>query len=111
MAVRKHTAGPLRPHAVCPAYGIFDFIRRKVPSANGVFSEHPCFTGNNVSSEHPPCFHYFGLAQLTTDKQNEERTRKPRSGGLLNIYLFLSVPFPVTPILPCQRHQQCGSIL
>ena len=57
----------------------------------GVFSEHPCFTGNSgnsVSSEHRPCFHYFGLAQPTTDRQIEERTRRPRSGGLLNIYLF-----------------------
>ena len=35
----------------------------------GVFSERPCFTGNSVSSEHPPCFHYFGLAQPTTVKQ------------------------------------------
>ena len=29
----------------------------------GVFSEQPCYTGNSVSSENPPCFHYFGLAQ------------------------------------------------
>ena len=37
-----------------------------------MFSEHPCFTVNSVSSEHPPCFHYFVLAQPTTDKQIEE---------------------------------------
>ena len=77
----------------------------------GELSEHLCFSGNSVFSEHPPCFHYFGLAQPTTDKQIEERTRSPRSGGLLNIYLFLNVSFTVIPILPCQRHQQCGSIL
>ena len=65
-----------------------------------VFSEHPCFTGYSVSSE---LFHYFGLAQPTTDKQIEEHTTRPRSGGLLNIYFI--------PILPCQRHQQCGGIL
>ena len=77
----------------------------------GVFSEHPCFTGNSASSEHRTCFHYFGLAQPTTDKQIEERTRRRWSGDLLNIYLFLSVSFTVIPVLPCQRHQQCGSIL
>ena len=56
---------------LCVLHMAFDLIRRKVPSANGgVFSEHPCVTG--VSSEHPPCFHYFGLAQPTTDKQIEE---------------------------------------
>ena len=77
----------------------------------GVFSEHPCFTGNSVSSEHLSCFHYFGLAQPTTDKQIKECTRRPRSGGLLNICLFLSVSFTVIHILPCQRHQQCGSII
>ena len=27
MAVRKHAAGPLHPNAVCPAYGISDFIK------------------------------------------------------------------------------------
>ena len=64
-----------------------------------------------VLSEHSPCFHYFGLAQPTTNKQTEERTRRLRSGGLLNIYLILSVPLTIIPILPCQKHQQCGSIL
>ena len=79
----------------------------------GVFSEHPCFTCNSVSSEHPPppCFHHFGLAQPTTDKQIKEHTRRPRSGGLLNIYSFLIVSFTVIPILLRQRHKQCGSIL
>ena len=77
----------------------------------GVFLEHPCLTGNSASTEHPPCFHFLGLAQPTTDKQTEERTRRPRSSPLLNLYLFLSVSFTVIPILPCQRHQQCGSIL
>ena len=56
-----------------------------------VFSEHLSFTGNSVSSEHPPCFHYFVLAQPNTDKKIKERTNRPRSGGSLNIYLFLSV--------------------
>ena len=102
MAVCKHAAGLFHPNTVCPACGIFDFIRRKVPSANGAVSQ--------VTVCLPPCFHYFGV-QPTTDKQIEEATRRPRSGGLLNIYLFLSVPFTVIPILPCQRHQQCGSIL
>ena len=41
MAVHKHAAGPLHSKAVCSAYGIFDFIKRKVPSANeGVFRAH-----------------------------------------------------------------------
>ena len=40
-----------------------------------VFSEHPSFTGHSVASEHPPCFHYFGLAQPTTDKQIEEHIK------------------------------------
>ena len=70
MAVRKHAASPLHPNAVCPAYGIFDFIRKKVPSAIG--AEHPCFKDNSVSSDHPPCLHYFGLAQPTTNKKIEE---------------------------------------
>ena len=88
--------GPLQTNAVCPAYGIFDFIRRKVQSTDGGVFRAPRFTGNNVSSEHPPCFHYFGLAQPTTDKQIEERTKRPRFGGLLNIYLlFLRVSFTV----------------
>ena len=52
----------------------------------GMFSEHPCFTGNSVSSEHPPCFHYFGLAQPTTDKQIEERTRRSRFVKYLFIF-------------------------
>ena len=64
---------------------------RKYQVLMGVFSEHLCFTGNSVSSEHPPCFHYFGLAQPTTDKQIEECTKRPRSSGLLNIYLILSL--------------------
>ena len=75
----------------------------------GVFSEHLCFTGNSVSSEHPPCFHYFGLAQPTTDKQIEERTKRLRSGALLNIYLFLSISFTVIPILPSQRHSSVAA--
>ena len=74
MAVHKHTAGPLHPNSVCPAYGMFDFIRRKVPSANGGVFRVPLFHSYSycVSSQHPPCFHYFGLAQPNTDKQIEE---------------------------------------
>ena len=48
-AVLKHAAGPLHPSAVCPACDIWL-----------EFSEHPF---HRVSSEHPHCFHYFGLAQ------------------------------------------------
>ena len=94
MAVRIHAASPLHPSAVFPAYGILDFIRRKAPSANGGVSEDPCFTGNSVSSEHPPFFHYFALAK---PRQTEEHTRRPRSGGLLNIYSLLSISFTVIP--------------
>ena len=38
-----------------------------------------------VFSEHPPCFHYFGLAQPTRDREIE-RPRYSTSGGLLSIY-------------------------
>ena len=100
MAVRKHAVGRLHPDAMCPAY--LTSSGGKYQVLLGVFSEHLYFTGNSVSSEHPPCCHSFGLAHPTTDKQIKECTRRPRFGGLLNIYLFLSVSFTVIPILPCQ---------
>ena len=82
-AVYRPALGPLHPNAVCPAYG------------------HA---------------HIFPLSLFwispTHYRQTDWRTtRRPRSGGLLNMYLFLSIPFTVIPILPCQRHQQCGGIL
>ena len=43
MAVHKHAAGPLHPNLVCSTYGIFDFIRGKVPSANGGVFGAPLF--------------------------------------------------------------------
>ena len=90
MEVSKHAGGPLHANAVCVLHMAFDFIRRKVPSANGgVFRA-------------PPLFSLFWSSPTP---------RRPRSGGLLNIYLFLSVSFTVIPILPSQRHQQCGRIL
>ena len=33
------------------------------------------------------------------------------SSGLLNIYSFSNVQYTIIAILPCQRHQQCGSNL